>query len=158
MARHAINFYEPVMTKPFISTFVLFQLASCTRQDISLQVVRETSELIHAKIYYGTSFKRLDEENEILIQTGLIDTTDEHPPIDVAIIHVNNKEIVLTRSKEIQSADLNTKEYRGEGYHLILTFSKSLEDNITVYEGKCIISKGNLKSDYKIVGRHDLHL
>jgi hypothetical protein len=44
---------------------------------------------------FGTDLNLLKSENAILVQTGLIDTTDEQPPIPVAIVIIDNKEIIL---------------------------------------------------------------
>ncbi|HLK29257.1 MAG TPA: hypothetical protein VKT28_11820 [Puia sp.] len=120
--------------------------------------MRGTSELIHARLCYGNNAKKLYEENEILIQTGLIDTTDEQPPIDAAIIKIDNKEIILTKMKETKSGNLNIKEYAGEQYHLTITDSEKKEDNETMYESDCIVTIGNLKSEYKLTGRYNLGL
>ncbi len=141
-----------------ISILIFIQIISCKQQDIKLQVMRGTSELIHASICYGISSTKLYEENEILIQTGLIDTTDEQPPIHAAIIKVNNKEIVLTLIKDNNSENPDVKEYAGEQFHLTLKDSEKKEGNKITYESDCVITNGNLKSDYRLIGLRNLNL
>ena len=134
--------------------FLLFSLCliifiSCSSPEIRLDIVRESSNLITCYKVYGTSLKKIEEENDILVQTGQIDTTTEQPPINVAVIKVNNNEIILTLVNETKTNNRIIEEYSGHNYNLILDCTK---DNAVNYTGSCTISTTQLKSTYHIVG------
>lgn len=146
------------MIKFLFAVLIFTQLFACKHEDIKLEAMRATSDLIHVEVFYGLSSKKMFEQNEILIQTGYIDTTDEHPPKYAAIIKVNNKEVVLTLIKESGPENLYVEEYANEQYHLILKDSEKKEGNETVYKSECVITNGNLKSEYKLIGKSGLNL
>ena len=133
---------------------LLITLGSCSQPEIPLDTIRETSVLLHCDKVYGTSAKKIEEENEIIIQTGKIDTTDEHPPINAAIIKVKSIEVVLNQLKTYKLKESIVEEYSGDNYVLTISYE---EKGRGIFEGSCTITKGKLKSMYDIVGITNTH-
>jgi len=141
------------MFKPIL--FIMLLFVSCKTQDIKLEIVRKTSELLHCHRIYGYDAKRLYEENEILIQVGLIDTTTEHPPIEAAIVNINKTEIVLNLMLDSALDNRTIQKYFADNCYLILDFlTKKNNSNYGsyTYSGTCTITKGNMTSTYQIIG------
>jgi hypothetical protein len=142
----------------YLFSFLLIltiSLQSCSTQEIPLDIVRQSSELIHSDKIFGTSLKKIEEENEILLETGNIDTTDEHAPIYSALIKVQNVEIILNLVKSYMADDRQVEEYTSNGYKLVLSYKKGNENE---FDGKCTITSGKLKSTYNLVGVNNTHL
>ena len=138
-----------------VSLLLVLFFFSCRTQDIHLEVVRKTSELLHCKIVYGYDAKRLYEQNEILIQVGVIDTTTEHPPIKTAIVNINKTEIALNLDLDSVSGKRTIQKYSGDNYHLILDYSTEKNESYFgsyIYPGTCTITKDKVTSKYAIVG------
>jgi hypothetical protein len=128
---------------------LMLLLESCSTQDIKLDIVRKTSDLLDCNRIFGYDTKRLYEENEILIQVGVIDTTTEHPPIEAAIVNIDNAEIVLNLTVDSVLNDRTIQEYSGNNYYLILDFLTITKSS---FDGTCTIIKGKIRSTYHIVG------
>jgi hypothetical protein len=125
-------------------------LSSC-HHSIELDTIRETSNILNCRLIFGKDINSIKLENAVWLQTGQIDTTDEHAPIKSSIIVVNKKEFILTL---IQASDVNnqiTEEYAGQGYRLTLTYSK-MEDDQSGYKGILHIENGNQETDYHVEG------
>jgi len=129
-----------------------------TKQDISLQVVRQSSGLIHCSEIFGSSIKKLEEENEIFIQTGTMDTADEQAPSAVAVIKVNNRDITLYLQRAFTDSDQVTEEYAGEDYSLNLHYHETEKlNNRIAFEGYCTIKNKDLRSEYGMEGMPNIH-
>ena len=138
-------------------------LVSCSaqndKQDIKLEVVRMTSDLLQCQVIYGYNEKSLYQENEILIQVGLIDTTTEQSPIKAAIVHINRKELVLDLKSETVEAAHTIQIYFDGNYTMTLNFKKKDNyDGGDVYNCTCTLSTGKLSSRYELVGKVNLNL
>ena len=85
------------MTKSKFLCILLFILYySCSNSDINIQIVRHSAELLTCDKIFADNLQAVEERNEILLQTGSIDTTDEQPPIKSAILTIGKNEIILT--------------------------------------------------------------
>jgi hypothetical protein len=101
---------------------------------------------------FGKSKKSLDQLNEMLLQTGKMDTSDESR-INVAVVYINISELVLNEISKIQVNDTTIEKYSGHGFSL--TFIYSIEDKNSehyIYNAKAIISNSNIKSVYQLIG------
>ena len=131
-----------------------------TKQEIPLQVVRQSSGLIHCYAVFGYSIKKLEEENEILIQLGTMDTADNQPTKALAVIKTRDSErtlyLVNSRGDRKGEIPVTIEEYSGEGYRLVLSYSERPVKGID-YDASCIISKGKLKSEYKLEGKPNIY-
>ena len=141
----------------FFILIVLF-FYSCTQhnleQDIKVEEARGSSNILECDKMFGENTGTLEEKNEILLQTGLIDTTDEHLPIKGAVIHINENEIFLNFINAKSSSDSTIEAYSGEGYLITLSYTEKRNAfNSLIYVGSFIIEKDRLKSEYKIEGR-----
>jgi len=135
--------------------FITVCLSSCSHREIQLDAVRQSSDLLHCYKVYGSSFKSIEEENEIIIQTGEIDTTDEQKPITAAIVNIKNTEVVLNLSGTKMLDGKIIEQYRNNEYTLVLSYS---EESKGIYKGLCTISSGKLMSVYNITGINNVHL
>ena len=155
----------------FLLFFLAASLASCghrkklpsfhvpqnqdnTKQDIVLEVVRQSSNLLECTEIIGNSIKKLDEENEILIQIGVVDTNSDVTPRKAAVIKVKNKEIFLYQHKDINFKKVKTSIYEGEGYKLTLSYENYQDENYHAIfsQVNCIIETKTLKSQYQLKG------
>jgi hypothetical protein len=136
----------------FLLLIAVFMLTGCS-QAIKIDIARQSSELIHCEIAFGSDLTTLKQENAILLQTGIIDTTDEQAPIAVAIVLIDRKEVVLKSVNHHEVENETSRTYEGEGYKLNLSYKMDIsQNNETIFKGKFVIEKGNLKSEYDIVG------
>jgi len=138
-----------------VSLLLILSFFSCRTQNIQLETVRKTSELLHCRIVYGYDAKRLYEQNEILIQVGVIDTTTEHPPIETAIVNIHKTEIVLNLDLDSVLGKRTIQKYSGDNYYLTLDYSTEKNESYYgsyIYPGTCTITKGKVTSKYDIVG------
>ena len=131
----------------------LFSITSCNSHSIEIEIARQSSELNQCEYIFGEDLNTLKLENAILLQTGTIDTTDEQPPILVAIVLLNKKETILKLASHSEVGNETTETYEGEGYKLTLHYNKQItEHDETIFKGKLLIEFKNLKSEYKIEG------
>jgi hypothetical protein len=123
-------------------------LTGCaSHNDIQLDKTFETSQYLKCDKVFATSRDSIVQLNEILIQTGIVDTLDDRT-IKASVIHVSGKELILDLVKESQSADRRNELYAGKGYKLALNY----KPNKTGYEGDCQIWYGKLYSKIKVEG------
>lgn len=136
----------------FLFLIAVFVLTGCS-QAIKIDIARQSSELIHCEITFGSDLTTLKQENAILLQTGIIDTTDEKAPISAAIVLIEKKEVVLKLVNHHEVENETSRTYEGEGYKLKLSYKTEMsQNNETIFKGKFVIEKENLKSEYDIVG------
>lgn len=131
--------------------FLLFLSACAASNDIQLEKVTETSEYLHCDKVFSNSRDSIVQLNQIMIQTGTIDTTDERT-FRAAIIHIQGKEIILDLVKSNQSHNDHHEQYAGKGYKLKLNYEPKSLANDTMYTGNCEIWQGKLHSDIKVEG------
>ena len=144
------------MHKPcyFFLVFVaaLFTLISCSHS-IKIDITRQSSDLNHCKYIFGPDLNTLKNENAILLQTGVIDTTDEAYPIPVAIVIIDKKEIILKLLNHSEESNDISESYEGDGYKLYLEYIKQkTEHNESIFKGKFSIENKSSKSEYNIEG------
>jgi hypothetical protein len=135
----------------FICTTSLTLFLYSCHDSIELDTIRETSNILNCRLIFGRDINSIKLENAFWVQTGQIDTTDEHGPINSSIIKVNKKEFILTLINTSTINNQITEEYSGQGYLLILTYAK-LEDDKSDYKGVLHIENGNQKADYNVEG------
>ena len=134
-----------------VFAFLLFLSACAASNDIQLEKVTETSESLHCDKVFAGSRDSIVQLNQIMIQTGTIDTTDDRS-FKAAIIHVRGKEIILDLVKASQSHSDRQEQYAGKGYKLTLNYESESLNNDTLYKGDCQIWKGKLHSNIKVEG------
>jgi hypothetical protein len=132
--------------KYFIALIIC--LSGCaSHNDIHLEKTFETSQYLKCDKVFATSRDSIVQLNEILIQTGTLDTLEDRA-IKASVIHVRGKELILDLVKESQSDDHHNELYAGKGYKLALNY----KPNKTGYEGDCQIWNGKLHTKIKIEG------
>ena len=146
---------QPYIFKAAMLLFII--LASCKQRDIAIEVTRHSSELMNCTKIFGYSVKKLDEENEILIQTGIFYTPGGGDDRPAAIVKINNTDRVLYLVTEKAISGEKTEVYEGEGYYLSLRYFENNKGNSTYYDGRCRIRKGLTISEYKIEGQPNIH-
>ena len=131
---------------------VLCTLASCSHS-IKIDITRQSSELNRCEFVFGADLNTLKQENAILLQTGVIDTTDEQVPIPVAIVIIDKKEIILKLVNNSEAERETSRTYEGGGYKLNLSYKKEIaENNETIFKGKFFIQYKGLKTEYTVEG------
>jgi hypothetical protein len=110
--------------------------------------------LIHCEKIFAENIKSIEELNEILLQTGTVDTTDEHPPIKTAIVTIDKNETLLTFEKSFSMQERTTEIYKGQGYVLTLTYEENKNKfGNPVYKGKFVIENNTAKRKFDIEGK-----
>ena len=143
--------------KPFYTTIIIL-LFSCSisQNSIQLTTVRRTSDLIHCDKIFGKAESNIDLLNEIMIQTGQVDTSDENKQW-VAIVHINKSELLLKQTNITITDKITIEEFEANGYKLTLHYHiESRKDNYNVYKGKAIITNNKVLSEYDIIGEDNL--
>ncbi len=80
----------------------------------------------------------MEEKNEFILATGVIDTTDETPPIIVALICINRQTVQLNIVGSRKENNEFITEYAGNGYTLLLS------------SGQFVIRHEKLSSTYQV--------
>jgi len=124
---------------------VAFTMTGCSHQQIRLGIVRHVPYYFQNNSLFGENKKLMEEKNEFILATGMIDTTDETPPIIVALICINRQTMQLNLVSRKKENNEFVTEYAGNGYTLLLS---SLTD-----QWQLIISHGNVSSTYRVFGR-----
>jgi hypothetical protein len=138
-------------------SFILLLLGlicSCSNSP-NIQKVRESSDLLNCEKVFADNSDVIDERNEIILQTGVIDTTDEQPPIKTAIMNIDNKEVILTLKKSYSEKDILVEIYVGDNYNLTLSYKNQKNENgATLFIGKFVIENDKYKKEFNIEGRY----
>ena len=135
--------------------FLIFELICSCSNYPNIQKVKESSSLLHCEKILADNADAIDERNEILLQTGVIDTTDEKPPIRTAILNIDNKEVILTLKKSYSEKDISIEIYVGDDYNLTLSYKKKENENgISTFIGKFVIENNKYKKKFDIQGRN----
>jgi len=142
----------------FKAATVLFLIfASCNERDIAMEVTRQSSDMMNCTRIFGYSVKKLEEENEILIQTGKYYASGGEEDRQAAIIKVNGVDHVLYLLTEKAISGEETEVYDGDGYSLSLRYQQKERGNSIYYDGHCRIRKGIIISEYKIEGQPNFY-
>jgi hypothetical protein len=125
---------------------------SCSQKSIELGIVRHSSDLLHCEKVFGYSIKRLREKNEILLQTGYVDTTTETKPFETAIINYKQNEIVMVLNRRTENQNMVTESYSNDTFNIRLTYSKETIHQSSIYKGTFVIQLNHLESTYSVEG------
>ena len=132
-------------------------MASCQYRSIKLEVIRHSSDLMECTKIFGNSLKKIDEENEMLIQTGTYYGLNDSDDRQAAIVKIDHTEKTLYLTAEMTISGETTEVYKNDEYSLSLKYTeKKVGDNIS-YVGACRIKKGILMSEYPLVGTPNIH-
>ncbi len=144
------------LVKPFLIMLsgcllpLCLYMTACQRHDIKLEVVHRTSDQLECDCVFAESRKAIIELNEILTQTGAIDS-DDHK-LRACIIHVDGKEVVMKLERSAKQNDDTIEEFAGEGYAVKLSYHPQQAVTATVYVGKAHISHGADATDVAVEG------
>jgi hypothetical protein len=134
---------------------LLFELICSCSNNPNIQKVKDSSPLLHCEKVFADNSDAIDERNEIILQTGVIDTTDEQPPIKIAIINIDYKEVILTLKKSYAEKDISVEIYVGDNYNLTLSYKIQVNENGTsLFIGKFVIENKKCKKEFNIEGRY----
>lgn len=141
----------------FFSVVLVICLAfsSCLRKHIPLGIIRNIPVYFKNNMLYGENIKSMEEKNAFIVATGLIDTTDEHPPVKVAYMSIDKRLMELTFIESIRNEDKITDAYFANGFTLLISTTISKEnDPGTRYEKAHIrIGNKNGHSEYTVFGK-----
>ena len=136
-----------------IFSCLLTSVTSCSHS-FNLDPVRQSSNILTCQKTFATSIKSLEEENEILLQTGIVDTSDEVQPVQSAIISINKTEIILNLESAHNKNDERVELYKSKGYVLTLTYKESKNKfGNSIYEGHAEITDSNVSESYSLEGK-----
>jgi len=139
----------------YILFFMLCYSCSGTNNSINVQIVRHSSELLGCDKIFADNLQAIEERNEILLQTGSIDTTDEQPPVKSAILTIDKNETILTLIDVTTTNKETIEKYQGNGYNLTLTYQNTVgKYDKLIYIGKFIIENSKSKREFKIEGKN----
>jgi hypothetical protein len=138
-----------------MAAFFIFLLLSCNNDQLTLEGIRYTPEYFLNSIVWGENETAIKMKNEYLLETGVIDTTSETPPIKVAFIAMQNKTIQLNFQKQDLSSNKIIETYIGNDYTLILTKNKKINSNDD-YKALVVVSKSGLTAEYELIGKNGL--
>lgn len=130
------------------SVVMLLSMNACKQHSIQLGIVRHTPVYMHNDKLYGENIKSMEEVNAFILATGAIDTTDEHPPVRIALISVNKKLLELHLSTDQRNG---LPVYEGDGYTLSFTDIKAKDDSSS--EASFVISNKEKTSTYHVYGK-----
>jgi hypothetical protein len=138
--------------KHFNVFIIVLLLSGCAASnDIQLEKVTETSGKMECERVFSNSRDSIVQLNQIMIQTGTIDTLEDRT-FKAAIIHIQGKEVILDLVKSQQSHNERHEQYAGKGYKLELNYEPKSLANDTIYTGNCEIWQGKRHSDIKVEG------
>src|SRR5580698_2007338 len=142
------------LRRRFIAFIVAACICSCTNNPV-IQKVKESSPLLHCEKVFADNSDAIDERNEIILQTGAIDTTDEHPPVRAAILTIDNKEVILNLKNQVHQKDTSIEIYIGGGYTLTISYKEQKNENGTsTFIGNFVLENNEYKKEYSIEGRN----
>jgi len=117
--------------------------------------VRHSSELLSCDKIFAENLQAIEERNEILLQTGSIDTTDEQPPVKSAILTIDKNETILNLVNVTTTNKETIEKYKGNDYNLTLTYRNTIgQHGKLIYTGKFIIENSKSKREFSIEGKN----
>ena len=122
-----------------------------SNNDIALEKVHHTSEYLNCDKVFANTRKDIIELNEILLQTGNIDTL-ENATLKAAVIHVKGKQLFLNLLSTVNQHGEITETYAGKGYKLELKYQTETLHNSIIYYGTCQVWNGKLHTKLKVEG------
>ncbi len=136
----------------FLMAVIFTSIIQGCSESIPVDTISRSSEFISCQLTYGANYESLHYRNECWIQTGIIDTTSESPPIPVAIIYINKKEIILPRQSENDNDDHFTEIYADQQYTLIISCAmENDESGGRLYKGVFRLTSGGRTHEHKVV-------
>ena len=128
---------------------------SGTNSSINVQIVRHSSELLSCDKIFADNLQAIEERNEILLQTGSIDTTDEQPPVKSAILTIDKNETILNLINVTTTNNETIEKYKGNDYNLTLIYQNANgQHGKLIYIGKFIIENSKSKREFSIEGKN----
>src|SRR5260221_4640301 len=125
--------------KVSITILAFFLLLSCT-PSIKLDKHSESPELLECRMMFGESISELKELSSCLLQTGVIDTTDEQTPVRVAVVMIGRKYLIMRLVNISTNQGAVQQSYSGDGYNLTLSYhDNGLYGSEPIFKGKFII-------------------
>lgn len=112
---------------------------SCEKA-VKLNILRHLPHYFTNRALYGENEKAMQEKNAFILATGFIDTTDEIPPTEIALVSVNNRTIQLPLGYRIRNNDGVTEEYAAREFRIRLKMPS----------GSLLVSDGKKKSAYTV--------
>jgi hypothetical protein len=129
-------------------------LCACKRREITLDITWHLPGYVENTALFGEDIKAMEEKNAFILQTGKIDTTDEYPPEEIALISINKKVIKLQHIETITKEKEIVDAYSGGGYTLLLSNDKTANTKNEQYaKAHLTVSKGKIKSEYNVFRR-----
>jgi hypothetical protein len=129
-----------------------FLFISCNNHEITLEGVRYTPEYFRNDMVWGENETAIKTMNLYLVKTGIIDTTSEKPPLQIAFIAIDNKTIQLNSGGQTITDNDITQIYETNGYKLTITQSRKIASDSN-RKAVISISRGELSSKYKLIGK-----
>ncbi|OKS87718.1 hypothetical protein [Mucilaginibacter polytrichastri] len=126
---------------------LIYLIGCASHNDIHLEKTFETSAYLKCDKVFAVNRDSIVQLNEILIQTGTLDTLEDQVT-RASVIHVQGKELILDLVKEHKSGDSHQELYQGKGYKLALNY----QSKNTGYKGECQVWHGKLHSCIKVEG------
>ncbi|MES2371254.1 MAG: hypothetical protein V4557_01660 [Bacteroidota bacterium] len=142
--------------KPIVYFSVLLGIylvfLSCSEKRVSLGIVRNIPVYFQNNLLFGERIKSMQEKNAFILATGQIDTTDEHPPTEVAFVSFDSKLIQLNLMEKTTTSEKVSKTYIGAGLTLLLTYTIHYDGNFraSLQNAHIAVSYKNLHSDYAV--------
>jgi hypothetical protein len=128
-------------------------MVSCNSHKIRLEVVSFLPEYFSSGKHFGLDITSIQQQNQYLLVTGKVDTTSEVPPLKMAVVVIDKNKIFLNFIRSTKINDATTEEYSGSGYNLKVIYTvKGQGLSAEQYAGTIFIKRGNLDSEYKVVG------
>jgi len=128
-------------------------MPSCSNHKISLEVVSFLPDYFSSSKHFGPDITSILQQNLYLLVTGKVDTTSGFPPLKMGIVSIDKNKIFLNLISSAKINDSTTEEYSGSGYELKVIYTvKNQGLSSEEYAGTIFIKRGNLESEYKVVG------
>lgn len=113
--------------KPIASVSVMLVISlaflSCSAKRVPLGIVRNIPVYFQNNLLFGEDTKSMEETNAFILATGKIDTTDEHPPMEVAFVSFDNKLMQLNLTENTRKGEKISRTYTANGLTLVLTYT-----------------------------------
>jgi hypothetical protein len=121
----------------------------------NIQIVRQSSNLLHCEKIFAQDLEAIEERNEILLQTGSIDTTDEQAPIKTAILRIDNADVILSLFRSYSQDNKTIEIYAGANYSLTLTYTQEKDNQGKLtYHGNFLLENNGFRKQFEIAGRN----
>lgn len=134
----------------------LITLASCRHKTvIPLEKTQQTSEYLICDKVFSDTRKSIVEMNEILIQTGKIDTLEDTIAMG-AVIRDQGHEVILNRIRAAHKGEHYTEQFAGKGYRLLLNYDEKTVYSSLNYIGTCELWIDDKHYEFDIEGTRNV--